>query len=196
MSVLPGSSLRERSRRAIQSELLQVAQRLFVEQGYGETSVDQIAAAAGMSRRTLFRYVSSKEELVLAKYDLVREECIDRLRARPSEEPVWVAMRRMFDGIVGYLSDPQNASPAAVVQRIVASTPELQAGALLRLEQMQRAICLEVIERYPRVSSLTAAALVGAAFACLSAAQAHAERTGDALGPVLDEVMTVLTPAI
>ena len=196
MSVLTGSSLRERSRRAIQSELVQVAQRLFVQQGYGETSVDEIAAAAGMSRRTLFRYVSSKEELVLAKYDLVRDECIDRLRARPADEPVWTALRRMFDGIIGYLADPQHASPAAVVQRIVASTPELHAGALLRLEQMQRAISVEVTERYPHVSSLAAAALVGAAFACLSAAQAQAERTGVALGPLLDEVMAVMRPSV
>ncbi len=47
--------IRERTRRLAQTELTSVAQDLFLEHGYEETTVDQIAAAAGMSKRTFFR---------------------------------------------------------------------------------------------------------------------------------------------
>jgi AcrR family transcriptional regulator len=192
MPTTRGPSLRERSRRAIQAELLQVAQRLFVEQGYPETTVDQIAAAAGMSRRTIFRYVSSKEELVLAKYDLLQEDLVQRLTDRPAAEPLWTSLRRMFDGVVEYLSDPSNASPAAVVQRIVAGTPALHAGSLVRLARMQHAIRRIVEQRQADVTSVAAGAIVGAAFACLATAQEHSVRTGGALAASLDEAMGVL----
>ncbi|MEZ0363832.1 TetR/AcrR family transcriptional regulator [Mycobacterium sp. pUA109] len=58
-------SLRERQRAAIRSDLRRAAYRLFAEHGYDTVSVDDIAAAAGLSRRTLFRHVSTKEELLL-----------------------------------------------------------------------------------------------------------------------------------
>jgi AraC-like DNA-binding protein len=57
-------SLRERTRRAVQAELVEVAQRLFVERGYEQTTADAIAGAAGMSKRSLFRYFRSEEDLV------------------------------------------------------------------------------------------------------------------------------------
>ena len=189
---MTGPSLRERSRRAVQAELLQVAQRLFVEQGYPETTVDQIAAAAGMSRRTIFRYVSSKEELVLAKYDLLQDDFIARLTARPATEPVWTSLRRMFDGVVGYLSDPSNASPAAVVQRIVAGTPSLHAGSLVRLARMQHTISGLVEQRHTATTRVTAAAIVGAAFSCLATAQEHSVHTGEPLAASLDAAMAVI----
>src|SRR6266545_7692516 len=60
--------VRERTRRAVRDELTQLAKDLFVEKGYDETTIDDLAAAAGMSRRTFFRYFASKEELVMGKY--------------------------------------------------------------------------------------------------------------------------------
>ncbi|GAB1813036.1 TetR/AcrR family transcriptional regulator [Mycobacterium sp. MUNTM1] len=58
-------TLRDRQRAAIRAELRRAAHRLFTERGYDAVSVDDIAAAAGLSRRTLFRHVASKEDLLL-----------------------------------------------------------------------------------------------------------------------------------
>src|SRR6266508_2848864 len=52
--------VRERTRRAVRGELAQLAAGLFVEKGYDETTIDDLAAAAGMSKRTFFRYFASK----------------------------------------------------------------------------------------------------------------------------------------
>ena len=65
MSEINPMPIRERTRRLAQTELTTVAQDLFLEHGYEQTTVDQIAAAAGMSKRTFFRYFPSKDDLVI-----------------------------------------------------------------------------------------------------------------------------------
>lgn len=67
-------SLRERRRRQTTAEISEVALRLFDEQGFAGTTVDEIASAAGVSRATFFRYFRSKEEAALHELvDLVGE---------------------------------------------------------------------------------------------------------------------------
>src|SRR6266571_6185325 len=79
--------VRERTRRAVRGELAQLAVGLFVEKGYDETTIDDLAAAAGMSKRTFFRYFASKEELVMGKYEVLGEQLAEDLSARPTDEP-------------------------------------------------------------------------------------------------------------
>ena len=58
-------TLRDRQRVAIRAELRRAAYRLFTDRGFDAVSVDDITEAAGMSRRTFFRHVTSKEDLLL-----------------------------------------------------------------------------------------------------------------------------------
>ncbi len=62
-------TLRERTRRAMRDEVASIATRLFAEQGCSNTTVDQIAAEAGLSRTTFFRYFGTKEDVVLTWID-------------------------------------------------------------------------------------------------------------------------------
>ncbi|KAF4409623.1 MULTISPECIES: TetR family transcriptional regulator [Streptomyces] len=83
--------LRERkkikTRRTIRAE----AFRLFAEQGYDATTVDQIAAAAEVSPSTFFRYFPTKEDLVVTdEYDPLT---LDALAARPADEPLLQSLR-------------------------------------------------------------------------------------------------------
>lgn len=66
-----------------QAELSHVALTLFVEHGFDETTLDDIAAAAGVGRRTLFRYFASKNDLPWGDFDAL----LDRLRAYLDESP-------------------------------------------------------------------------------------------------------------
>src|SRR6266568_401324 len=79
--------VRERTRRAVRGELAQLAADLFVEKGYDETTIDDLAAAAGMSKRTFFRYFASKEELVMGKYEFFGQQLAEDLAARPAANP-------------------------------------------------------------------------------------------------------------
>jgi len=59
-------SLRDRQRAQIRADIRRAAFRLFVERGYDAVTTEEIATAAGVSPRTFFRHVTTKEELLLA----------------------------------------------------------------------------------------------------------------------------------
>ncbi|MGY8995322.1 MAG: TetR/AcrR family transcriptional regulator [Alphaproteobacteria bacterium] len=67
------SGLRERQKLARRQAIYRAAARLFAENGYGATTVEEIADEAGVSVPTLYSYVSSKADLVVAIYALDRE---------------------------------------------------------------------------------------------------------------------------
>jgi mycofactocin system transcriptional regulator len=67
---------------------------LFARQGYDETTVDQIAAAVGISRRTFFRYYESKPDVVWGEFDAELGRLRDRLAEAPAGEPLMDVLRR------------------------------------------------------------------------------------------------------
>jgi len=75
-------SLRERKKQRTRELLIETANRLFLEQGFDRTTVDQIAEAAGVSQRTFFRYFAAKDEVVFSKHD----ERISRFRTLLTEK--------------------------------------------------------------------------------------------------------------
>lgn len=196
----PPASLRERTRQAVQAELLDVAQGLFVARGYESTTVDQIAEAAGMSKRSFFRYFGSKEDLVIGKHDAVVDTFVSSLEARPTDEPLWTSLRRVFDYVVDYAEDAELAARMAVMDVVVQSSDSLRAAYLERINRAQERMAAIARGRAEAQGTPWPAddpgprAIVGAAFACLEAARAVAATTGKPLGPLLDQAMASLTP--
>ena len=86
--------LRERKKQQTRTAIQRAALRLIAEQGYSSTTCEQIAAAAEVSPATLFRYFSTKEDIVLQDgYDPVIAAAVV---ARPRSEPRLVAVRGGF----------------------------------------------------------------------------------------------------
>lgn len=165
--------IRERTRRLAQTELTSVAQDLFLSQGYEATTVDQIAAAAGMSKRTFFRYFPSKDDLVIGKYDLFGDRMADAFDSRPADEPVWESLRRVFDITLEYVQDDRQRARNDAMDRIVQSTPQLTARYLEKLQRVQVLLTGRVAARLGlSADDAHPAAIVGAAFACMQAARA------------------------
>src|ERR1700710_1824090 len=77
------------SRRAIEL----VALRLFDEHGFEATTVEQISEAAGVSRRTFFRYFDSKADVLWAEFDTEVQSLHALLAAAPPEQSVGAAIR-------------------------------------------------------------------------------------------------------
>ena len=190
--------IRERTRRLAQSELTSVAQDLFVTQGYDGTTVDQIAAAAGMSKRTFFRYFPSKDDLVIGKYDLFADRMAEALDERPADEPVWESLRRVFDITLDYVQDDHQRSRNEAMDEIVRSTPQLYARYLEKMQRVQQLLIGRVVVRLTGrdydPSDSRPAAIVGAAFACMQAARQawFASDRSQAFGSYLDDAMSAL----
>ncbi|GAA1056930.1 hypothetical protein GCM10017608_10540 [Agromyces luteolus] len=192
-----GATLRERTRRAVQAELLAAGQALFVERGYEDVTVDEIAAVVGMSKRSFFRYFGSKEALILGKFDKQGEDFAAALARRPLDEQPWVALRRMFDPVVMYMTDEDSRRSALEVNRVIQSSETLRAGYLERMERAQRLIAIELerreAERESEATALQLAAVVAAAFAALSTANRFAESQGVPLATALDDAISAIS---
>jgi AcrR family transcriptional regulator len=116
--------LRERKKIQTKETIQREAYRLFEENGYANTTVEQIADAAEVSPSTFFRYFPSKE-LVLMADDLDRVT-IDALARQPAELSTLQAFRRAFDITMKTVSQ-DNWELERTRQRLVFSIPELKA---------------------------------------------------------------------
>ncbi len=189
--------LRERTRNAVRTQLAEAARALFVEQGFEATTVEQIAAATGLSRRSFHRYFSSKEDVLSQWFAEMGGQIAASLAARPQRESTWLALRRSFDGLV----EAMNAQPdARVMTRMMLDTPALHASHLHKYAHW-RTLLADVIEQRPAEGGRThariaAVSLAGAALACLEAAQAEwvAEGNRRPLDELTDEAMNAVEP--
>ncbi len=130
MSTTVGRERPGRPRVTSRAELERAALDRFALQGFDETTVDDIAAAAGISRRTFFRYFRSKNDVVWGDFDGMLGELEARLAAAPADRPMMTTLR---DEVVRFNSIP----PEAVVahrQRmaLILYVPALQAHSTLR----------------------------------------------------------------
>jgi AcrR family transcriptional regulator len=119
-----GASLRERKKLRTRQAIRESAYRLITEQGYHNTTVEQIAEDAEVSPSTVFRYFATKEEIVLtAEHDALMEQA---LLERPASEPPLVAVR---EAITGSMRGKYQDIPAELMQRLqlITQVPELRA---------------------------------------------------------------------
>jgi AcrR family transcriptional regulator len=87
------ASLKVRKKQVVRDALSAAAEELFLSQGFEETTVEQIALTAGVSRRTFFRYYESKEDVMVERSDRLGELLLDEIAARPLDEPPLLAIR-------------------------------------------------------------------------------------------------------
>jgi mycofactocin system transcriptional regulator len=122
-----------------------VAIRLFTARGYDATTVDDIAAAAGISRRTFFRYFASKNDVVWGDFHAGLAGLRARLDATPASTPTAEALRH---AIVAF-----NALPAEQValhrerMRLIFTVSSLQAHSTLMYAEWRTVIATFVAGR-------------------------------------------------
>jgi AcrR family transcriptional regulator len=99
------TGLRERKKVQTREQITEAAIRLFAERGFDGTTVDDIANAADVSRRTFFRYFARKEDVVLAWKQEAAQDLRDALAARPPDEAPLEAVQ----GAIATLADGYGA---------------------------------------------------------------------------------------
>ncbi|WP_158844050.1 TetR family transcriptional regulator [Saccharothrix deserti] len=98
-------SLRERKKLAAWRAIQSAALRLFEERGFEAVSVEEIAAAADVSRSTFFNYFAGKEAVVFDQDPEERDQWRAIMAARPADEPLWDALTAILIGFNERLRD-------------------------------------------------------------------------------------------
>jgi len=190
-------TLRDHARGAVRDEVAKQAWTLFATQGFEATTVDQIAEAAGMSRRTFFRYFAGKDELVLERLVESATLIATALRARPADEAAWPALRAAFD--VSIELQETHADKSRPLQVMLRAEPALRATAETRRRLWVELLAPLTAERLPPAATegpdVRATAVTASAISCLEAAQVTwAASPGTSLGTLLDQAMTAVSP--
>ncbi|WP_245930908.1 TetR family transcriptional regulator [Actinokineospora auranticolor] len=185
--------LRDRTRRAVRADLAERAMVLFRERGFDETTVDDIARAAGMSKRSFFRYFATKEDAVLGLVDELGERVVEDIRARPADEPPWECLRQVLR------QSEERIRTSADALRLIESTPALRAAHHGKRDQTRALIATALRDRPGSTLAPFAADLLAtAAGAALDAAAREWLRTGGTAdrAHLLDQAFAALRPKL
>ncbi|WP_406211355.1 TetR family transcriptional regulator [Kitasatospora sp. NBC_01560] len=213
----------ERKRRLVSTELAEAALELLAAKGFDAVTIDEIAAAAGVSKRTFFRYFASKEDVVVQVLaDLGPGMCAE-LAARPAGErpstalrhAVWISLAACSDGADGAGRDVRDirhdrhdrhdqgdreGGRALRVVQLILRTPALLARFLERQAQWREELAAELAGRLglDPATALYPPLAAGMALTAFDAVLRRWSGSDGAEDPavLLDRAFAVLAPAL
>jgi mycofactocin system transcriptional regulator len=178
------------------AELERHALLIFEARGFDATTVEEIAAAAGIGRRTFFRYYASKNDVAWGEFDAHLQTMRAALAATPADAPVLAALRQ---AILDF-----NTYPVAEADwhrrrmALILRTPALQAHSTLRYAAWRAVVAEFVAARLGVAPDALEPRTVAWVF--LGAAVAGYEewltQPGADLGPILDRSLRLLTDGL
>jgi mycofactocin system transcriptional regulator len=183
---------RGRPRGTSTRELELIALRLFAEQGFHETTVEQIAAAAGVSTRTFFRYFDAKSSVLWHTFDAEVDAIRDALSRAPDDLPVMDAVRHAVLAANHYRA--ADVPELRTRMTLVGTVPELAASATVRYDAWERAISEFVGRRVGQPADSLFPHVAGRATlaACRAAYERWAVRANADLTVYLDAALRAL----
>ncbi len=138
-------SLRQRKLEVVRAALSTAAEELFLSRGFERTTVEQIARAAGVSRRTFFRYYESKEDVLVERSDRLGERLYGELAARPREEPPLLAIRNAL--VPAVEAGIEDADFVRWVIRVLREKSPLRRAMMERRNRLEERIAALMAER-------------------------------------------------
>jgi AcrR family transcriptional regulator len=189
---VPAGSLRERKKQRTRRTIQAQALRLFTEKGFRATTIEEIAAAAEVAPRTVFRYFPTKEEIVFwAEFPPMLAGFVS---ARPADEP---AVQAVHHGIVDGLTSFSDQDRERLLARLKLAfrTSALQP----RMRQQQAHWADELAEilahrlgAHPDDLEIRATAAAIAAAVWVASEHWQAQDGQEALGTVIDRALNTV----
>jgi AcrR family transcriptional regulator len=180
------SSLMARNRERARREIAETAVRLFGERGFDAVSVDEIAGASGVSRRTFFRYFGSKEDVLFHRH----QEYVDELRGLLFVEGGTADLDHLSRVMRQMFGRPHGEHDREV-NRLMVNEPALRARSDELSNDFERVIAERL--RLQGHDDVRAALLAGAAMGALRAGRRMAIKLGpDRRLNLIDEAIRVL----
>jgi AcrR family transcriptional regulator len=127
--VTPQLGLRERKKQQTRQLIADAARRLFVERGFDNVSVIEIARTADVAEKTVYNYFPTKEDLVYSGMEAFEAQLLEAIRERKPGQSVLAAFGRFVGNPRGLLAenDPDAAERLAQVTRMITESPALLA---------------------------------------------------------------------
>jgi AcrR family transcriptional regulator len=159
---MAGQRLRDKQR--TRERTSQVATALFLERGFGEVTVAEVAAAAGVSKVTVFAHFPRKEDLLLDRV----HEAAELTRAAVRDRPPGVSPVEALRALGVNLAEQRHplsglTAGAAPFLRTIASSPALRSRAREQLSELEQALA-DALAGQPVAQPRLLAALVVAAY--------------------------------
>ena len=132
---------RARKRRETLQRITETALRLFLADGYEATTLDAIALAAGISRRTFFYYFRSKEEILLAWQSGIADVFNEALRPVSAEQEPIDVVRTMFVNMVSRFDPDEFRKLDGLMRATEAVRARKQANYELQEQVLFAALC-------------------------------------------------------
>jgi len=120
--------------------LTQAALELFRERGFDETTVAEIAARAGLTERTFFRYFADKREVLFSGSEWLRTSIVETLRAAPKTALPLEAVIAALEVIAAAIEERTGRAGAQERQAVILSHAELRERELIKLASLATAI--------------------------------------------------------
>ncbi len=166
------------------------ALELFGERGYTATTVEDIAAASGVTTRTFFRHFTDKREVLFGGSDVFQQLFVDGLAAVPEDAPPVDAVGAALQAVGATFTDRQER--ARQRSRVIAAHTELRERELVKLASVAAALATALRGR--GVPEALAAVSAEAAVAVFRTAFDRWVADGEVrdLPTLLDEALTAL----
>jgi AcrR family transcriptional regulator len=141
----PPDGLRVRKARETRQRLAEVALRMFLANGYEATTLDMIAEAAKVSRRTFFHHFDSKDA-ILSTWVIELDEVA---RSAVADQPEGTTPLEAVHAALVKLASRYESGEALAIDRLMRSTDTLRARKQANYESQERSLASALVERWP-----------------------------------------------
>jgi AcrR family transcriptional regulator len=136
--------LRERKRRQTRERISEAAIALFIARGFDATTVDDIAAAADVSKRSFFDYFPTKEDVIFAWQDGFGESLAAAVAERPADEPLLNVIEEAFVAVVTKaVADPRTLA----ISDLICGTEALRARDQMKYAKLEQVLVDALVQR-------------------------------------------------
>ncbi|MFJ8857190.1 TetR family transcriptional regulator [Streptomyces sp. NPDC102451] len=182
--------LRERKKAATRQAVHEATMRLTVEHGFDHVTVEAVADAAGISRRTFSNYFTNKEDALLYGEEQLIGSLVRAVRDRPADEPAWTALRAAVTEFSRRVEPPEREW--AIRTRLAMRHPSLLARQLANHAELERDLADAIaVRRGPANDPVRPVVMAAAFLATLRIAMRMwiEEDLARSPGEVIDEVL-------